>query len=107
MLAARIAARRTRRHAAGHRAEPISCAVGSATAFEARARAMAAARFHARYGGDEALIDIATGGLIAGSLPPRATRLLREWADMYRDELQENWEGVRRRQTPERIAPLR
>jgi hypothetical protein len=33
-------------------------------------------RFHARYAGDEALIVIATGDVFAGSLPPRALRLL-------------------------------
>lgn len=35
--------------------------------------------FHARYGGHEALIVIATGDVYAGSLPGRALRLVREW----------------------------
>lgn len=35
--------------------------------------------FHARYNGEVALIVIATGDVYAGSLPPRALRLVREW----------------------------
>lgn len=48
--------------------------------------------FHARYGGDEAVLVIATGGLLAGSLPPRALRLVREWLREHRDELAANFE---------------
>lgn len=33
--------------------------------------------FHARYAGEEAVIEIATGEVIAGSIPPRARRLVR------------------------------
>jgi hypothetical protein len=40
--------------------------------------------FHARYGGDEATIAIATGDVLAGSLPRRALRLVREWLDAHR-----------------------
>lgn len=48
--------------------------------------------FHARYGGDEAVFVIATGELLAGSLPPRALRLVREWLRQHRDELAANFE---------------
>jgi len=57
--------------------------------------------FHARYGGDEALVAITSGEIIGGRLPPRAMRLVREWLDLHRDELNANWE---RAQVPE---PLR
>ncbi len=63
--------------------------------------------FHARYGGDEALIEIATGDVIAGSLPARAARLVREWAAMHREEISDNWDRARQRQAPQRIEPLR
>jgi hypothetical protein len=46
--------------------------------------------FHARYGGDAAKIEIAGGEVIAGSLPSRALRLVREWIDQHRDELDAN-----------------
>ena len=39
--------------------------------------------FHARYGEYEAQIAIGTGDPLAGQLPGRATRLVREWADLH------------------------
>ena len=63
--------------------------------------------FHARYGGDNAKIEIATGAVIAGSLPRRALRLVREWIEEHRDELEANWERAVRFERPEVIEPLR
>jgi Protein of unknown function (DUF2442)/Domain of unknown function (DUF4160) len=40
--------------------------------------------FHARYGGQEGLIVIATGEVYAGTLPGRALRLVREWLQAHR-----------------------
>lgn len=39
--------------------------------------------FHARYQDEAASIDFG-GEVIAGSLPPRALRLVSEWADLHR-----------------------
>lgn len=47
--------------------------------------------FHARYGGDSAKVDIASGEIVAGSLPSRALRLVREWIEEHRGELEANW----------------
>ncbi len=47
--------------------------------------------FHARYAEHRARIAIATGELLDSDLPPRAARLVREWAELHREELQENW----------------
>lgn len=63
--------------------------------------------FHARYGGDEASIDIESLVLIAGGLPPRARRLVIEWAQAHRQELQENWALARGHRPLKPIAPLR
>lgn len=63
--------------------------------------------FHARYSGEEAVIAIATGEVIAGSLPGRALRLVREWAEMHREELNANWDLARDRQALAEIEPLR
>jgi hypothetical protein len=57
--------------------------------------------------GDEAVIAIATGEVIAGSLPGRALRLVREWTLMHGDELNANWDLARARRTLAAIAPLR
>ena len=42
--------------------------------------------FHARYGGHAAKVEIASGEIIAGALPARAMRLVREWVELHRDE---------------------
>ncbi len=62
--------------------------------------------FHARYGGEEAVVAIATGEVIAGSLPRRALRLVREWTRMHHDELNANWDLARAREAPAAITPL-
>ena len=40
--------------------------------------------FHAQYGEHEALLNINTFGIIAGSLPPKALGLVTEWATIYK-----------------------
>ena len=62
--------------------------------------------FHARYGEHEGRVDIATGRLLSGSLPPRAERLVSEWQQMHRDELIEGWTRASLRQPLMRIPPL-
>lgn len=51
--------------------------------------------FHAIYGQFEAEIMIRSATVLKGQLPPRAQSLVREWADRYRRELEENWERAR------------
>ncbi len=63
--------------------------------------------FHAIYGGDEALVAIADGSFLAGSLPRTAARLVREWTALHRDELAENWERAQVTDTLLPIDPLR
>jgi Domain of unknown function (DUF4160) len=62
--------------------------------------------FHARYSGDAAESDIASGAVIAGSLPGRALRLVREWIEEHRDELGVGVRAVRY-QEPKPTEPLR
>ncbi len=57
--------------------------------------------FHALYGGRRTRVAIATGEPIGGELPPRAARLVREWTDLHRPELEANW------QRAEQMRPLR
>jgi hypothetical protein len=61
---------------------------------------------HARYGGDEALIAIRSGDVVAGGLPRRALGFVREWLELHRDELLANWTRAQARQPLERIDPL-
>ena len=51
--------------------------------------------FHATYAGDTVVMSIESGEAIAGSVPPRAMRLIDEWLVLHRDELQLNWARAR------------
>jgi len=62
--------------------------------------------FHARYAEQEAVIGIETLEVLAGSLPDQALRLVREWADLHRAELDLDWQRARAAQPLEPIAPL-
>ena len=64
------------------------------------------AHFHAFYGSNEALIDIQTSETIAGSLPLGADSLVKQWVDLHRDELLEDWALARGQQPLRKIDPL-
>jgi uncharacterized protein DUF4160 len=66
----------------------------------------APAHFHAIYGEYEATIVIPDLDLLAGFLPTRALRLVREWAQLHRDELDRNWQKARERMPLDSIEPL-
>jgi hypothetical protein len=63
--------------------------------------------FHAEYGGEEAIIDIVTLAVIAGSLPARALGLVTEWAIQHRDELLSLWNDARLQNPLHKIDPLK
>lgn len=62
--------------------------------------------FHARYGEAEAAIDIEKLAVIAGKLPPRARRLVIEWASARQAELRNNWARAREHQPLIAVEPL-
>jgi hypothetical protein len=62
--------------------------------------------FHAGYAEHRATIAIDTLEILAGSLPERALRLVREWGKLHRFELEVNWRRARDSQPLERIPPL-
>jgi len=51
-----------------------------------------APHFHAIYGEFNGVFEVTTLEMIEGDLPPRAQRLVRDWAEQYKDELQRMWE---------------
>ena len=62
--------------------------------------------FHAIYGKHEALIEIWTGDIIAGSLPLGARSLVKQWVELHRDELLEDWRLASELQPLKSIDPL-
>jgi hypothetical protein len=62
--------------------------------------------FHARFGGEEALIDIRALEILRGRLPRGALLLVLEWAREHKDELIEDWTLCANMELPKTIAPL-
>ena len=62
--------------------------------------------FHAQYAEHVAQIELGTWRVLSGSLPPRALRLVREWAALHPDELTENWERAQALEPLVAIDPL-
>lgn len=58
------------------------------------------AHFHAIYGEYNGVFEIGTLEMIEGDLPARAQRLVREWAEQYRDELQRMWDSQEYKKLP-------
>jgi hypothetical protein len=61
------------------------------------------APFHAQYAEHDAQIELGTLRILHGSLPTRALRLVREWAELHAEELAENWDLA---QALEPLAPI-
>ncbi len=59
--------------------------------------------FHAIYGEHEALVAIADGHVIRGQLPRTADKLVQQWLELHRRELEANW---RRAQIPDSLEPI-
>ena len=47
---------------------------------------------HALYGEDMAAIEIQTGKVLEGKLPPKALSMVLEWMNTYKNELLRIWE---------------
>ena len=48
--------------------------------------------FHAVYGEFNGVFEVSTLKMIEGDLPVRAQRLVRDWAERYRDEMARMWQ---------------
>ena len=62
--------------------------------------------FHAIYGEHEALIEIHTGRVHEGHLPPKALQLVNEWRRLHLEELSEAWRRSREELPLKSIEPL-
>jgi len=61
--------------------------------------------FHAAHSGHRASLRL-DGTILAGSLPPRALKLVRRWASLHQAELVENWRRARAQEPLCDIEPL-
>ena len=57
---------------------------------------------HALYGDDMAEVDIRTGEIIEGALPPKALAMVREWIEINKKDLLHMWET----QEFKKLSPL-
>ena len=62
--------------------------------------------FHAEYGEYEAVLSVETLAIIAGSLPPRATGMVAEWASLHQRELMTAWQSATQHEPVTKIDPL-
>jgi hypothetical protein len=62
--------------------------------------------FHAKYGEHRASFSIGDLALLEGSLPPRVTALVVEWAFLHRRELMANWQQAMAHKALTPVAPL-
>ncbi|MGA7616854.1 MAG: DUF4160 domain-containing protein [Thermoanaerobaculia bacterium] len=61
--------------------------------------------FHAWYSGREVTFRI-EDGVVTGEMSGRALMLIREWWQMHRDELEDNWDRAQQRIPLRPIDPL-
>ena len=62
--------------------------------------------FHVEYAERRAIVDIATGKVLAGHLPKRVRRLVEEWRRLNLRRLQAAWGDAQMGRQPRRIPPL-
>jgi hypothetical protein len=62
--------------------------------------------FHAKYSGDEVMIDIRNGEVMRGAISKRALALVQEWRKIHVTELLEDWQRAQRRVPLAYISPL-
>ncbi len=64
------------------------------------------AHIHVRYAGERASFAIEDGRMLAGSLPPKQTKMVQAWIAIHTEELFTDWELAVSGEQPFRIAPL-
>ena len=62
--------------------------------------------FHAEYNNQEAAFAIENLSIIAGTLPPRITGFVIEWASLHQKELMTNWNLLNTNGTYKKVPPL-
>lgn len=61
---------------------------------------------HVEYGEFGAIVEIQTGRILKGKLPPRVLRLLREWLKGKRKEILAAWKEAQEHKIPRKIKAI-
>ena len=61
--------------------------------------------FHAKYGEYEIIVEIESG-VVEGKFPRRALKHVLEWAELYKEELLEDWKLAEEHEELKKIPPL-
>ena len=61
---------------------------------------------HARYSEHRAIISVASGDVLAGSLPKSQLRLVQAWIELRREQLENDWQLLITGHAPIKISPL-
>ena len=62
--------------------------------------------FHVQHGEYWAVIEVKTGKVLGGRLPPRVLRLVQEWRKQYQARIEKAWIEVQDMKAPSKIPPL-
>jgi hypothetical protein len=62
--------------------------------------------FHVEYAEKRAVVEIATGRVLAGNLPARVRQLVEEWRRLHLRCLRAAWQEAQQGRQPRRIQPL-
>jgi len=63
------------------------------------------AHFHAKYGGDDIIVEIETGK-VTGKISKRALSMIQEWRNIHKEELMNDWELAKQKKLLTKIEPL-
>ena len=62
--------------------------------------------FHAEYGGYEAVFAIKDGKMIDGKLPNTATKLVKKWYGLQKENIYKAWEQIQNDEVFDKVPPL-
>jgi hypothetical protein len=61
---------------------------------------------HVQYGDFRAILEIKSGKVLAGKLPPRVRKIMLEWLKIRRAEILKSWKDAKEFKIPRKVKPL-
>lgn len=63
--------------------------------------------FHAKFSGQEALVEIETTSVLKGAIQSNKLKLVLAWAELHKSELYNGWNQAKNLELPAKINPLK